>query len=247
MPDQCQLRQRLDKLSLIDISVYVYDNAYERHKSIGEKSKLNDIISFQHDEAQPMSLRERKKRLVQTTIEETALRLFQQQGYEKTSIQDIADAVMMSTRTFFRYFASKEEVLFGPMYSALNEGICSLQQVASTETPHAALRATFVYLAILYQQQRDSFLMRYRVAAETPSLASIYLYALIETETAICDALCSHLETATNRNEMRLLIGIYMTAFRVAVGGWLENEGQGDLSSLLCEHLNYFSCLSQNT
>ncbi len=54
-----------------------------------------------------MSLRARKKRLAQATIEETALRLFQQQGYEQTSIQDIADAVMMSSRTFFRYFASK--------------------------------------------------------------------------------------------------------------------------------------------
>jgi len=63
-----------------------------------------------------MSLRERKKRLAQATIEETALRLFQQQGYEQTSIQDIANAVMMSSRTFFRYFASKEDVLLEPMH-----------------------------------------------------------------------------------------------------------------------------------
>ncbi len=80
---------------------------------------MNDKVSLPHDEAQPMSLRERKKRLAQATIEETALRLFQQQGYEQTSIQDIADAVMMSPRTFFRYFASKEEVLFGPMRAIL--------------------------------------------------------------------------------------------------------------------------------
>ena len=57
---------------------------------------MNDIASSRHNESQPMSLRERKKRLAQTTIEEAALRLFQQQGYEHTSIQDIADAVMMS-------------------------------------------------------------------------------------------------------------------------------------------------------
>lgn len=206
---------------------------------------MSDIISPQRDEVQPMSLRERKKHLVQTTIEETALRLFQQQGYEHTSIQDIADAVMMSTRTFFRYFASKEEVLFGPMHAALNEGIRALQQVGSTESPQAALRATFVHLAGLYQQQRDSFLIRYRVAAQTPSIASVYLYALVEREPTICDVLCTHLEAATNRNEIRALVAIYMTAFRVTLEVWLENEAQGDLVSLLGEHLDYFSSLSQ--
>jgi len=207
---------------------------------------LSDTISAQHDEALPISLRERKKHLVQTTIEETALRLFQQQGYEQTSIQDIADAVMMSTRTFFRYFASKEEVLLGSMHTALSECIRSLQQVTATESPQRALRTTFVYLANLYQQQRDSFLIRYRVAVQTPSIASIYLYALMEREPAMCNALCSHLEAATNRKEIRALVAIYMTAFRLALEVWLESGAQGDLVSSLCEHLDYFSSLSPN-
>ena len=93
---------------------------------------MNDKISSPRDEAQPMSLRERKKRLAQATIEETALQLFQQRGYEHTSIQDIADAVMMSSRTFFRYFASKEEILLGPMRAVLSDGIRALQGVAPT-------------------------------------------------------------------------------------------------------------------
>jgi AcrR family transcriptional regulator len=206
---------------------------------------VNDMVSSPHNEAQPMSLRERKKRLAQASIEETALRLFQQQGYEQTSIQDIADAVMMSPRTFFRYFASKEEVLFGPMHTTLSDGLRSLQRVASTESPHAALTAIFVYLASLYQQQQASFLIRYQVATQTPSIAFIYLYALTETEPDICDALCSRLEAATNRNEIRFLVAIYMTAFRVALEEWLENEAQGDLVSLLREYLERFSSLSQ--
>lgn len=193
-----------------------------------------------------MSLRERKKRLAQTTIEETALRLFQQQGYEQTSIQDIAEAMMMSSRTFFRYFSSKEEVLSGPMHTTLSEGIRSLQRVSSTEAPQRALRATFVVLASLYQQQRASFLIRYQVAMQTPSIASLYLYALMEKEPAICDALCSHLESASNRHEIRFLVAIYMTAFRVALTEWLEREAQEDLVSLLCAHLEYLSSLSPN-
>ena len=183
---------------------------------------MNDTISSQYDESQPMSLRERKKRLAQATIEEAALRLFQQQGYEHTSIQDIADAVMMSSRTFFRYFASKEDVLLEPM------------------------RATFEYLASRYQQQRASFLTRYHVVMQIPSIASIYLYALVEKEPALCDALCSRLGTVTNRNKMRFLVAIYMAALRVALEEWLEQEAQGDLVSLLRGYLDDFSSLSHH-
>jgi len=193
-----------------------------------------------------MSLRERKKRLAQATIEETALRLFQQQGYEHTSIQDIAAAVMMSSRTFFRYFASKEEVLFEPMRAVLNEGLRFLQHVAPTESPHVALRATFEYLASLYQQQRARFPIRYQIAVQTPSIASHYRYVLMETEPAICDVLCSHLESATNRHEIRFLVALYMTALRVALLEWLEQEAQGDLVSLLREYLDSFSSLSHH-
>ncbi len=205
---------------------------------------MNDMKSSSHDGSQPMSLRERKKRLAQATIEETALRLFQQRGYEQTSIQDIADAVMMSSRTFFRYFASKEEVLLGPMHTIQSDGIRFLQRTAPTESPHAALRTTFEYLASQYQQQRASFLTRYQVVMQIPSIASIYLYALMETEPAICNALYEHLEAATNRNEIRFLVAIYMAALRVALEEWLENEAQGDLVSLLREYLDYFSSLS---
>jgi AcrR family transcriptional regulator len=208
------------------------------------KKDMNDMAFSPHDESQPVSLRERKKRLAQATIEETALRLFQQQGYEQTSIQDIADAVMMSSRTFFRYFASKEEVLFGPMRAVLSDGLRFLQRVAPTESPHAALRATFGYLASRYQQERASFLIRYQVAMQSPSVASMYLYTLLETEPALCDALCSRLEAATNRHEIRFLVALYITALRVALQEWLEQEAQGDLVSLLREYLNSFSSLS---
>lgn len=204
---------------------------------------MNDS-TFSQDESQAISLRERKKRLAQAAIEETALRLFEQQGYERTSIQDIADAVMMSSRTFFRYFASKEEVLFGSMHAILRDGLRFLERVAPAESPHAALRATFEHLAGGYQQQRGSVLIRYQVAMQTPSIASMYLYALTNTEPAICDALRSRLETAANRNQLRFLTGMYMTALRVALEEWLDNGAQGELSSVLGAYLDSVSSLS---
>jgi AcrR family transcriptional regulator len=153
---------------------------------------------------------------------------------------------MMSSRTFFRYFASKEEVLLGPMHTIQNDDRRFLQRVAPTASPQAALRATVEYLASQYQQQRVRKLARYQVVMQIPSLASFYLSALMETESAMCDALCSRLEAGTSRHEIRLLVAIYMTALRVALEEWLAQEAQGDLVSLLRAYLDSLSSLSLN-
>jgi AcrR family transcriptional regulator len=206
---------------------------------------MSDTISPQPNETPSMSLRERKKRLVQTTIEETALRLFQEQGYEHTSIQDIANAVVMSTRTFFRYFASKEEVLFGPLYQVLDEGVRFLQLVAARESPQQALKETFLYMVGLYQQRRESFLLRYHVAVQTPPVASAYIYALLERETSLCDALCTSTQSATDRREIQTWVAIFLTAFRLALILWLEREAQDDLDALFREQLDYVSSFAR--
>lgn len=205
---------------------------------------MTDIGSLQQEESAQMGLRERKKRLAQATIEETALRLFQQHGYDQTSIQDIADAVMMSPRTFFRYFASKEDILFAPTQAIVNDGIRYIQSVPPTEKPLSALTATFLYIASQYDERKDTFMIRYQVAKETPQLASLYLYSLVSMESAICDALCARLETATSRRDMHFLVAICMAALRVAFETWLEQGASGDIVALVRENLERLSSLA---
>src|SRR5437763_8432831 len=60
-------------------------------------------------------LRERKKRKTRDTIVRVAAELFAQQGYEETTIAEIADAAEISPRTIFAYFPSKEDILFYDM------------------------------------------------------------------------------------------------------------------------------------
>ncbi|MGC1213061.1 MAG: TetR family transcriptional regulator [Micromonospora sp.] len=59
-----------------------------------------------------MSLRERKRARTREALVDAAVELFERQGYEQTSVADIAAAAEIGTRTFFRYFASKEALLF---------------------------------------------------------------------------------------------------------------------------------------
>jgi AcrR family transcriptional regulator len=207
---------------------------------------MYDVTPHQQ-ETVSLSLRERQKWVAQSAIEETALRLFLQQGYEHTSIQDIASAVKMSPRTFFRYFASKDEVLLGPMRVAQQEALIALQRMMPTSTPHAALRAMLMLLARRYQEQRDRFVLRYQVVLESPSIAALFLFTFVEAEPAISQALYTHLEAATDRNEIRFLVALHMAALRVAIEEWLEHEAnaerQEDLISILSHQLDYLSSL----
>jgi AcrR family transcriptional regulator len=61
---------------------------------------------------QQMSLRDRKRARIRQALIDAAIELFERHGYERTTVADIAAAAEIGTRTFFSYFASKEELLF---------------------------------------------------------------------------------------------------------------------------------------
>ena len=61
----------------------------------------------------PIPVRERTRRAVRGELAQLAVSLFVEKGYDETTIDDLAAAAGMSKRTFFRYFASKEELVMG--------------------------------------------------------------------------------------------------------------------------------------
>ena len=64
----------------------------------------------------PIGLRERKKIKLRRSVQREALRLFAEQGYEDTTVEQIADAADISTTTFYRYFPTKEDVVLDDDY-----------------------------------------------------------------------------------------------------------------------------------
>ncbi|ANP74481.1 TetR family transcriptional regulator [Cryobacterium arcticum] len=64
-------------------------------------------------ETLPLSIRERTRRLAQTELTVVAQDLFLEHGYDGTTVDQIAAAAGMSKRTFFRYFASKDDLVIG--------------------------------------------------------------------------------------------------------------------------------------
>lgn len=93
-----------------------------------------DRYAEQVSESRPPSLRDRKKDATRQLLEDTAWQLFQEQGYDATTVQDIADAANVAPRTFFRYFPSKEAVLY-PELDAITEELSNAFAARPTDEP----------------------------------------------------------------------------------------------------------------
>jgi AcrR family transcriptional regulator len=140
------------------------------------------------------SRRERKKRLTRQRIVMAAIRLFEEQGYEQTTVAQIAAAADVDPKTFFNYFRSKDEVLFtdvGHNFDVLLEAIA---QRRPHESPGEVLaRMVQEYAAHRRPQvparEPEELSAVARLALTTPALQAKGLYLLLDLQQRIADEL----------------------------------------------------------
>src|SRR5947209_18763354 len=116
-------------------------------------------------------LRERKKARTKAAIQQEALRLFREQGYEATTIEQIAEAAEFSPSTFFRYFPTKEDVV---LYDNLDPLVIEAFQAQPPElSPVQALRAAMqtVFRALPPEEMQD-LRGRFHLILAVPELRS---------------------------------------------------------------------------
>ena len=110
-----------------------------------------------------LGLRERKKARTRAAIQQHALRLFREQGYDATTVEQIAEAAEVSPSTFFRYFPTKEDVVLYDAFDPLIFAAFEAQPAAlgPTQALRAALRAVFAELSAeeLAEQRERATLM----------------------------------------------------------------------------------------
>ena len=91
--------------------------------------------------ARAAGLRERKKAQTRRTIQEQALRLFTANGYDRTTVQDIAAAAGVSHMTFFRYFPTKEDVVLSDDYDPMIAALIGSRPAENQPWPQFAWRS----------------------------------------------------------------------------------------------------------
>jgi AcrR family transcriptional regulator len=95
---------------------------------------------LEQDQPRP-GLRERKKARTRAAIQQHALALFHERGYDATTVDQIAEAAEVSPSTFFRYFPTKEDVV---LYDAYDPALIEAFRAQPAELgPIAAMRAAF--------------------------------------------------------------------------------------------------------
>jgi AcrR family transcriptional regulator len=154
----------------------------------------------------------------QGRLERAALDLFETQGFERTSVAQIARTAGLTERSFYRYFPDKREVLF-----AGNELEAHLvAQVEAADPGLTPLEALLTALATADEifSPRESLLRRATVIAANPALAERDLIKLAD----IADALARAIERrGVDPGEARFIIDVAIAISRRATSRWLAD------------------------
>jgi AcrR family transcriptional regulator len=183
-----------------------------------------------------VGLRERKKERTRRALEDAAVELFTTKGFDDTTVEDIAAAADVSPRTFFRYFASKDDVLFGDdaeRRSALAE---QLAQRPREEPPLEKLRGAIVAMASEFDRDRDRLVRLARVKA-SPNLRAKFLEHQYAHEELVVDALVAT-DPDADLAHLRLVVATSFAALRATLENWIAAGGTDDLVSLATQALD---------
>lgn len=189
-----------------------------------------------------MALRERKKDQTREALAAAAFELFRQKGFEATTAAEIAAAANVSRRTFFRYFPSKDELLFidnPPRLRHFREHLSV--RLAGDDTFAPVYRACMA-MAEEFMGERDKILARLAIIEASPVLAKQERQQDLEWEEAIAAALLSGIASpsARARRKARLIAGAVFGTIRAALSEWLQGRGEADLVERANEGLALF-------
>ena len=169
-------------------------------------------------------LRERKKARTRAAIREHALRLFREQGYDNTTVEQIAEAAEVSPSTFFRYFPTKEDVVLQDDLDLLWMDVFRAQPAGLG--PIAAMRAAMSSaLTSLGAAELTQLREAMDLAVAVPAVRARMLEELARTMRIIAEAVAEHSGRPTVDFEVQTLAGAVVG---VAMAAWFDHPDPED-------------------
>ena len=176
-------------------------------------------------------LRERTRRTVRAEIGATAMRLFLKQGFDATTMEQIAQEAGISRRSLFRYFGTKEDIVLGNLVEAGMAVRDALEARPESEPPWEALRAAFESLILDPEYSPERNLKLSRMLYETPSLRAGHLEKQLRWQELLVPNVQVRLGvTADDTPDPRAqaIVACALTCLDVANEVWTHSDGEED-------------------
>lgn len=168
--------------------------------------------------SEPVGRRERKKSLTHQQLRAAALRLGAEKGLQKVTVEDIAEAADVSTRTFYDHFSSKEDAIVGFDEERVQQLRDALRQRPLDEQPLDALR---VVMRQLLQESSEEWPLRMRIIRFEPTLLSRMFDSFTSVERAMVEVIAERTLRDPDTDLYPVLVTAVATgAFRASVRFW---------------------------
>ncbi|WP_333769636.1 TetR/AcrR family transcriptional regulator [Streptomyces sp. IBSBF 2435] len=186
--------------------------------------------------ARGSGLRELTRRTVRAQIAERAIALFIAQGFEETTVEQIATEVGMSARSVFRYFDTKEDMVVGSMLESGVRLADALAARPATEDPWRALRGALDVLLDAIAADREGSLAMARMFASTPALRAARRQKHAQWRELLVPGVLARLDGGpeeTRGLRAAAITTAVLGCVEVSVTRWSEAGGTGRLDALL--------------
>jgi AcrR family transcriptional regulator len=171
-----------------------------------------------------VGLRERKKARTRAAIQSHALRLFREQGYEATTVQQIIEEVEVSQSTFFRYFPTKADVVLTDEFDPVI--VTAFRDQPREMSAIRALRAAFSRaFSQLTDEERDAQQDRMLLVLSVPELRAAMLDQFASAMGLLAEIVAERTERSPGDIAVRVFAGAVVGAVMAAMFAITENQG----------------------
>jgi AcrR family transcriptional regulator len=174
-------------------------------------------------------------------LQEAALELYGERGFESTAVADIAERAGLTERTFFRYFADKREVLFFGSGSLLELFEDTVANAPESLAPIDAVGAALQAAAGFFEGRREHARRRQGVIAANPSLQERELIKLAALAAAVAGALRGR---GVGDPAALLAAEAGITVFRIAFDIWVDASNDRAFVDIMRDTLAEFKAVT---
>ena len=178
-------------------------------------------------------------------LQEAALALYGERGYEQTTVAEIAERAGLTKRTFFRYFTDKREVLFWGAGELQDFMVSALASAPDSAAPMEAVAAAIQGAAVLLAQRPIEYARQRRfIIAANVELQERELIKLASLAAALADTLRRR---GVNEPAASLAAEAGIAVFKIAFEAWTSETSQRDFPELIRESFDELRAVTAGT